>query len=213
MYSLDIRLQVISPAPPRPSDRRAQLRRLAAVQCGHFSAAQALAIGYSYPQQTYHMQQGNWQRVARGIYRFPEVPVSEYDDLVRWSLWSRGLSVVSHHTAVAVHGLADVAPPYVHLTVPRTFRAKATGVVLHRGDLPDIDVWEREGYRITTPFRTAVDAASSDLSLEHLIDVVRSVCELSPDIPPQTFQREADRRGHREALRMDRALRGAGHQA
>lgn len=197
---------------PRRDHQRARLRSLAAIQSGYFSAAQALAIGYSYSQQTYHTQQGNWQRVARGIYRFPDSPVGEYDDLVKWSLWSRGLGVVSHDTAISIHDLADVNPHRIHLTVPPTFRAKVSGVVLHHGDLADKDVWEREGYRITTPFKTALDAASSDLSLEQLIEVVKSVCELAPHIPSQVFQQEAERRGHREALRMERALRGAGRQ-
>lgn len=187
-----------------------QLRRLAATQSGHFSAAQALELGYSYPQQTYHATQGNWQRIARGIYRFPEWPVGDHDDLVRWTLWSRGLGVVSHETAISVHDLGDVNPDRVHLTVPTSFRASTDGVVLHHGDLPEGDIWEREGYRITTPFRTALDAAASELSMEQLIEVVKSVCELAPYTAPQGLRQEAERIGHREALRMERALQGAG---
>lgn len=196
--------------PTHRRDLEAQLRHLAATQSGYFSAAQALDIGYSYPQQTYHTKQGNWQRVARGIYRFPDWPVGEHDDLVRWSLWSRGLGVVSHDTAISVHDIADVNPRRVHLTVPRRFRAKASGVVLHHDDLPESDLWEREGYRITTPFRTALDAAASELSLEQLTEVVKNVCELDPHAAPQELRQEAERRGHREALRIERALRGAG---
>jgi hypothetical protein len=191
------------------TDRRGQLRRLAATQSGYFSAAQALELDYSYSQQTYHAKQGNWQRVARGIYRFPEWPVGEHDDLVRWTLWSRGLGVVSHDTAISIHDLGDVNPKRVHLTVPAGFRAEADGVVLHHGDLPEGDVWEREGYRITTPFRTALDAAASELSLEQLTEVVRNVYQLAPYTAPQQLRQEAERIGHREALRMDRALRGA----
>lgn len=195
--------------PTYRQDNGHQLRRLAATQGGYFSAAQALDLGYSYPQQTYHAKQGNWQRVARGIYRFPEWPVGDHDDLVRWTLWSRGLGVVSHDTAISVHDLADVNPNRVHLTVPPGFRAKAEGTVLHRADLPAGDVWERDGYRITTPFRTALDAASGELSVEQLIQVVKNVTRLSPNFSASLSQ-EAERRGHREALRMERALRGAG---
>ncbi len=194
------------------TDRREldhQLRRLAAIQGGYFSAAQARDIGYSYPTQTYHTQNGNWQRVARGIYRFPEWPVGEHDDLVKWTLWSRGLGVVSHDTAISVHNLADVNPSQVHLTVPLGFRAKATRVVLHHEDLPEGDIWEREGYRITTPFRTALDAARSELSMEQLTIVVKEVCALAPYTAPQGLRQAAERIGHREALRMERALRGA----
>ena len=187
-----------------------KLRRLAATQSGYFSAAQALDIGYSYPVQTYHTQKDNWQRVARGIYRFPEWPVGDYDDLVRWTLWSRSLAVISHDTAVSVHDLADVNPSLVHLTVPPGFRAAANGVVLHHGELAEIDVWDREGYRITTPFQTALDVASGELSLEQLTLVVSNVCELAPTTVPQELRDAAERIGHRAALRMERALRGAG---
>jgi len=87
--------------------------------------------------------------------------VGDYDDLVRWTLWSRGLGVVSHDTAISIHDLGDVNPRRVHLTLPPGFRAKADGVVLHHGELGEGDTWAREGYRITTPFRTAIDAAAS----------------------------------------------------
>lgn len=190
-------------------DLKHKLRRLAATQSGYFSAAQALDIGYSYPTQTYHAQKDNWQRVARGIFRFPEWPVGDHDDLVRWTLWSRGLAVVSHDTAVSVHDLGDANPGRVHLTVPPAFRAVADGVVLHHGELGDVDVWDREGYRITTPFRTALDVASGELSLEQLTLVVRNVCELSPRRVTQELRNAAEEVGHRAALRMERALRGA----
>jgi len=191
-------------------DLQRRLRRLAAIQSGYFTAAQALDLGYSYPAQTYHTQHGNWQRVARGIYRLPEWPIGDHDDLVRWTLWSRGLGVVSYDTAISIHDLADVNPRRVHLTVPPGFRSTAKGVVLHHEALADGDVSDREGYRITTPFRTAIDSAASELSLEQLTEVVRSVCEQAPHTAPQQLRREAERRGHREALRMERALRGAG---
>lgn len=115
-----------------PTDRRHlqhQLRRLAAAQSGYFTAAQALDLGYSYPVQSYHTKKRNWQRVARGIYRLPEWPVGDHDDLVRWTMWSRGLGVVSHDTAISAHDLGDASPSRVHLTVPPGFRAKTKGVV------------------------------------------------------------------------------------
>jgi len=93
--------------------------------------------------------------------------------------------VVSHDTADSIHDLADVNPSRVHLTVPPGFRARAKGVVLHHGELADGDVWDREGYRITTPFRTAIDSAASDLSLEQLTEVVKNVSNLAPHTAPQ----------------------------
>lgn len=93
--------------------------------------------------------------------------------------------------------------------MPPGFRTAGNGVVLHHGELAEVDVWDHEGYRITTPFRTALDVAWGDLSLEQLTLVVRNVCEPAPTTAPQELRNAADRIGRRAALRMERALRGA----
>src|SRR2546428_5990833 len=127
-----------------PSRDRIELRKrltaLAGPQSGYFTAQQALKIGYSYPAQRYHADRGNWTRVDRGIFRLPEWPTGQHDDLVRWTLWSRHRAVVSHETALAVHGLGDVNPARIHLTVPPGFRARPHGVVLHTGAVPTSDL-------------------------------------------------------------------------
>jgi len=73
-----------------PRDLRRRLSAVAATQSGYFTAAQALEVGYSYPQQKFHADHGNWLRVDRGIFRIPDWPVGPHDDLVRWDLWSKG---------------------------------------------------------------------------------------------------------------------------
>ena len=132
-------------------DLRRRLAVLAAAQSGYFTAAQALALGYSYQAQKFHADHGNWLRVERGLFRLTEWPVGAHDDLVRWSLWARGRAVVSHDTALAVHGLGEANPATVHLTVPPSFRSSAAGVVLHRAVIDDEDVWQYEGFRVTQP--------------------------------------------------------------
>jgi hypothetical protein len=54
---------------------------------------------------------------------------------------------------------------------------------------------------MATSFRTAIDSAAGDLSLEQLTEVVKNVSKLAPHTAPQQLRREAERRGHREALR------------
>jgi len=133
---------------------------VAATQAGYFTAAQALKVGYSYPAQKYNVDRGSWVRIERGVFRLAAWPVGHHDDLVRWSLWSRGRAVVSHQTALSVHELGDFNPARVHLTVPLNFRPTAPGVVLHKADLPAEDIREHEGYRITTPLRSLLDVAA-----------------------------------------------------
>lgn len=76
-----------------PSDRRDVRRRLfalASAQGCFFTAAQAKAIGYSYQAQAHHVAAGNWYRVGRAIFRLAECVEEQHDDLVRWTLWSKG---------------------------------------------------------------------------------------------------------------------------
>jgi predicted transcriptional regulator of viral defense system len=163
--------------PADRSDLRRRLTALAARQSGYFTAAQALEVGYAYPAQRYHAERGNWIRVERAIFRLPEWPSGRHDDLVRWSLWSRGKAVVSHETALVVHDLGDVNPERVHLTVPPGFKAKAPGAVLHRAVLLPGDVSEHEGFRVTTPLRTLLDVAAMPLEQGQLDRAVDDALE------------------------------------
>src|SRR3954468_5185764 len=104
-----------------PSDRRDLRRRLftvAAEQGGYFTAAQAKDVGYSYQAQAHHVAAGNWYRIDRGLFRLAEWVPELHDDLIRWTLWSKSRAVVSHQTALTVHGLGELESPRIHLTVP-----------------------------------------------------------------------------------------------
>jgi predicted transcriptional regulator of viral defense system len=193
-----------------PTDRRDLRRRLVAVaatQSGHFTAAQALSVGYSYQAQKFHADHGNWLKIDRGIYRLPEWPVGEHDDLVRWSLWGRHRAVVSHDTALAVHDLGDANPAVVHLTVPSDFRSRAPeGVYLHRAELNNDDIWQYEGFALTTPLRTLLDLAAGTLDLDQLADTAQRTIRREPAILAGLTSK-AESFGPRAALRIDRALR------
>ena len=167
-------------------------------------------MGYSYQAQKFHADRGNWQRVDRGLFRLPEWPVGEHDDLVRSALWSNHRAAASHETALAVHDLGDANPTIVHLTVPSSFRSRPPGGVrLHRADLPTGDVESREGFSVTTPVRTLLDVAAGTLDLDQLADALQHACERSPTTKPLVMSR-AEELGPRAALRIERALRVGG---
>ena len=140
------------------------LSGLAAAQNGYFSAKQAVMAGYADSVHNYHVKNGDWEKVYRGIYRLKDHPAGEWPELVIWSLWSRGrgdepLGVFSHETALAIHGLGDKGQP-IHMTVPTTFRKNCElppDLILHKADLAPEDVEQRPGYRVTTPNRTRRD--------------------------------------------------------
>ena len=166
------------------SDTKRALYAIADGQCGFFTAQQALAIGYAYPEQHYHVTHGNWERVARGVFRLHEYPLPEREDLIVLSLMSHGRSgqpqtVVSHETALALHDLGDANPARVHLTVPPGFRRYLPPeVILHRALLRLGDWEEREGYRVTTPLRTLLDIAQSPTAWPYLDAAVRDALRL-----------------------------------
>ena len=136
-------------------------------QGGYFTTKQAAAAGYTKQHVAYHVNVGNFTRIGHGLYRLPTIPVSEDDEFIRLTLWSRGRNdipqaAVSHESALALHELSDLLPGKVHLTVPRTFRKRAPrGCALHPGTLAPADTAESTGFRITTPLRTLTDAADS----------------------------------------------------
>lgn len=158
---------------------RRALHEIAAGQSGYFTAHQALAVGYAYSEQHYHVTQGNWERVARGVFRLHDYPQPEREDLIVLSLLSHDRSdepqaVVSHETALVVHDLGDTNPMRIHLTLPSGYRRKLPpNVILHRATLSPGDWEEHDGYRVTTPLRTLLDIAASPASWSHLDAAVR----------------------------------------
>jgi hypothetical protein len=147
---------------------RAALQRLfdlAQDQQGFFTAKQAKAAGFAENTHPYHVQVGNWVREHRGIYRLAQFPPSDRPDLVLWALWSRNRreqieGVYSHQTALSIHGLSDLNPSKLHMTVPTGFRRNAEippVLVLHCANLPESDVQNAQGFRLTRPLRTILD--------------------------------------------------------
>lgn len=141
------------------------LTALAASQGGYFTAAQADGAGYDYPHLSYHLSKGNFERVGRGLYRIPTLPLSEHDDLIRLWFWSRGRddrpqAVFSHQTALTLYDLAEFIPTKIHMTVPKSFRKPAPkGCVLHKGALDSAAYREFSVFMVTTPLRTLEDLA------------------------------------------------------
>lgn len=164
-------------------DPRTKLYDIAETQAGYFTASQALEAGYSRASQHYQYKTGNWRREGHGIYRLDRFPHTPDEHYVRLMLWSRDRAgaiqaTLSHETALQAYELSDVMPADIHLTVPKGFRKQPpAGVQLHRQDLPASDVTERDGYRITTPLRTLLDAAAASLSTEHLAAAVRDALD------------------------------------
>lgn len=149
-----------------------RLYETAAGQEGLFTTEQAAQAGYSSQLLVHHVHSGRAIRVHRGIYRLVHFPAGEHEELVAAWLWSEQAGVVSHYTALALHGLSDVLPTHLHLTLPgawhrRRFRVPG-GIVLHYNDVPAGDRTWFGPVPTTTPRRSLNDCARYGLSPELL---------------------------------------------
>jgi len=128
----------------------------------------------------YHIEAGNSERVSRGLFRINTIPIDENDDLIKISLWSRGRDdqpqgVFSHVAALTLHGLSDVIPRKIHLTVAPSFRKpEPKGCVLHRVTLQKNAIQNLGEFSVTTPARALIDLVESN--------------EVSTEQPEQSFQ-------------------------
>jgi predicted transcriptional regulator of viral defense system len=99
-------------------------------------------------------------------------PVGEHEELVTAWLWSEQAGVISHQTALSLHGLSDVLPAQVHLTLPAAWKKRRfrvpLDVVLHHADVTSEDRAWFAAVPITNPRRTLNDCAREGLSPELL---------------------------------------------
>jgi len=154
------------------------LFEMAQGQQGYFTAKQAAEVGYQLGSQAHHVKSGNWVRVERGIYRLARFPQSAEEQLVIYALWSRNRAgepegVYSHQTALSIHELSDVNPAKLHLTVPASFRRRARTpkiLVLHRDNLDEKDVEQRQGFAVTRPLRAIADVAVAESVSRDIIE-------------------------------------------
>jgi predicted transcriptional regulator of viral defense system len=150
----------------RPSDISAldRLFQLAERQAGYFTTKQATEAGVSRSLLSHHARDGGpLTRIERGLYRLRNFPVSPREDLVaRWLKAGQPIGgVVSHESAADLHGLTDLIPRALHLTLSRRYRGwrPPPGVRFHLTGtgVPPEDQVQLEGLPVTNAERTIVD--------------------------------------------------------
>lgn len=146
---------------------RDQVLERAVAQHGYVTTRDARDLGIDPTQLRLMAARGRLERVARGVYRVPVLPRTEHDELAEAVAWTLGRGVVSHESALVLHGLSDVNPSRIHLTVPRDNHPRSAGgelYRLHRRLLKSEDVTEKDDLPVTTVVRTIRDclAVGSD---------------------------------------------------
>jgi predicted transcriptional regulator of viral defense system len=202
----------------RPDSRSHRLRRLfdlAAGQAGHFTAAQARALGYSARSLVHHVAAGHLERISRGFYRLVGVPSDPHEDVVAaWLRFSSRGAAVSHDTALALYDLAPSRSHEIHLTLPRAQRPRNSkhpgGIKLHTTTVPlsREETARRFGVDITSPARTIADIAEIGVDPSVVIEATARALSIGL-VSPGELRGAVKRRSVRVRHLVERAIREA----
>lgn len=145
-----------------------QIYRLAEPQHGYFTSAQAKTDGLDHRTLATMARRGTIERVSRGVYRIVNFPVSKLSQYMEGVLWpQRGVQgVISHQSALAFHGLSDVSPAKIHITLSAEYRVRRDPpghLALHYARLKKGDIEVLDGVPVTTPVRSILDSHAEHL--------------------------------------------------
>ena len=116
-----------------------QLWDVALDQYGYATLRDAVELGIDDYAVRMLVARGQLDRVAHGVYRFPQLPVTAYDPYMLAVLWTgTAAACLSHDTALAAYEVCDINPDRIHVTVPRTRRVRRRGgdlYAVHHQDL------------------------------------------------------------------------------
>lgn len=143
-----------------------RLYELAAAQDGYFTLWQAAEAGYSPQLLGDYLKDGKVTRPLRGVYRLVHFPEREHEDLAMLWLWSAQEGVFSHQTALALHGLSDVLPAHVDMTLPRAWKRRKAplGLVVHFGHVEEEERRWHGAVPVTSVTRTLRDCVAAALA-------------------------------------------------
>ncbi len=192
-----------------PLDTLDKLYQIAEAQAGYFTTAQAVVAGVDRSCLSRFAAAGRLQRLRRGVYRLSHFPRSRHEDLFIAWLETGPDSVISHDSALALYDLSDILPTAIHVTVPRTASRRRSGLRLHTNRISHEEITSYEGLPVTTVPRTIADVTSSGLSDELVAQAVREAVAQGLAFPNE-LEIAAERRGHRVARVVRRALVDAG---
>ena len=143
-----------------------RILEIAGDQHGYITTRQATDAGIPPVELRKLAQRGRLDHPAHGVYRVAAFPRRANDELMEATLWADGRGVISHESALALWGLADVNPGRVHVTVPPPYRPRKQGGDLYRiwtRDLNTNEIDYVDGIPTVTPERAILDSARHGL--------------------------------------------------
>ena len=113
--------------------------------------------------------------------------------------------MVSHESALSVHGIGEFESPRIHLTVPLNFTKDDAALTLHREALADEDVTEQKGFTVTTPLRSIIDVAAGAPDEDQLARAIEEAVE-GGIVTRRRLRARAEQVDDRAALYVERAI-------
>lgn len=170
-------------------------------QYGYLTVEQAGEAGVRAKTLHAMTRRGTLERVSSGLYRISAISPAPRAELMEASLWPRGVrGVISHDSALVLHGLSDVNPARIHVTVPRRhriLRRVPALYVVHRADLAPREVEHVGGIPVTSPVRTIRDCHAAHLGRALLRQAVDDGLRLGLLRPAEAERLSSDLWGER----------------
>lgn len=133
---------------------------------------------------------GQAERKAQGLYRLSIVPYDELDDFMFAAKWPRDAGVISHEGAAVLHGLNDINPTRIDVTVPSNYRMSIKAPAhlrIHKMDLDSDSITQYEGIPVVTAYR----AVTEMIAFGTRSDLVRQAIETARRAAMITFEQQA----------------------
>lgn len=152
-----------------------QLWELAIDQHGYVTSANARDLGVNVVELGKLSSRGQLQKVAYGIYRFPQLPETGFETYMLATLWSGG--VLSHDTALELWDLCEINPIKIHVTVsgrPPRRRDGGEAYVMHPGHLTPDAVTYYKRIPIVRPNAAIAQGIRSGVQSHLLVEAIEN---------------------------------------
>ena len=161
--------------PLKHEKKRDLLYDLAAAHGGYFSVREAAQVDLTTPYLNHYRKRGQIVPAFRGVYRLVNFPPGDHEELVVVWLATDGEAVFSHETALQLHGLSDLLPNRIHVSLPRTWQRRLLpdGVERHYIPAPLAERSWIGDVPATTPLRTLADCAKTHVAPEFVLQAIR----------------------------------------
>lgn len=143
-----------------PGTTWATLHERAVERYGFVTTDDARGAGVDPAYLRLMVQRGTIEHISYGLYRFPQVPVTEHTHLMEAVLWVGDSAALSHDAVLSMHGLANANPSTIRVTTPKRVRKShpPSPIQIIRRALPDEDLTIYDGIPSTTVARALLDS-------------------------------------------------------